>query len=78
MFLLILTHCWSGLGRIPWWVIDESKTHSLLIHFSNLFISYNCLLLFRNKEILPDLYFADFYRRNGSSNKVLRSRQVIR
>ena len=21
-FLLILTHYWSGLGRIPWWIMS--------------------------------------------------------
>ena len=48
---------------------DESKTHSFLIHFSDLFLLYNCLFLFRNMEILPNLYFADFYRKNSSSSK---------
>ena len=55
--------------RVYTWTIDESKTHSFLIHFSDLFLLYNCLFLFRNMEILPNLYFADFYKRNGSSNK---------
>ena len=50
-------------------VLDESKTHSFLIHFSDLFLLYNCLFLFRNMEILPNLYFVEFYRRNGSSSK---------
>ena len=61
------------------WVIDESKTHSFLIHFSDLFSLYNCLFLFKNMEILPNLYFADFYRRNGSSNKYIEdiSSQVV-
>ena len=48
---------------------DESKTHSLLIHFFDLLLLYNCLFLFGNTEILPNLYFANFYRRNGSSIK---------
>ena len=48
---------------------DESETHSFLIHFSDLFLLYNCLFLFRNIEFLQNLYFADFYRRNGSSSK---------
>ena len=48
---------------------DKSKIHSFLIHFSDLFLLYNCLFLFRNMKILPNLYFADFYRRNGSSSK---------
>ena len=34
-----------------------------------MFLLYNCLFLFINMKILPNLYFADFYRRNGSSNK---------
>ena len=52
-----------------WCIPDESKIHSLLIHFSDLFFLYNCLFLFGNTEILPNLYFVDFYRRNGSSSK---------
>ena len=51
-----------------------------------MFLLYNCLFLFRNMEILLNLYFADFYRRNGSSNKyteaisgqVARSRQTLK
>ena len=34
-----------------------------------MFLLYNYLFLFKNMEILPNLYFADFYKRNGSSNK---------
>ena len=34
-----------------------------------MFLLYNCLFLFKNIEILPNLYFADFYKRIGSSNK---------
>ena len=64
---------------------DESKTHSFLIHFYDLFLLYNCLFLFENMEILPNLYFADFYGRNGNSNKyteaisgqVARSRKTL-
>ena len=47
----------------------SKKLIHFLIHFSDLFLLYNCLFLFRNMEILPNLYFAYFYRRNGSSNK---------
>ena len=48
---------------------DESKTHSFLIHFSDMIFYYNCLFLFKKMEILPNLYFADFYIRNGNSSK---------
>ena len=34
-----------------------------------MFLLYNCLFLFINMKVLPNLYFADFYRRNGNSNK---------
>ena len=34
-----------------------------------MFLLNNCLFLFKNIEILRNLYFADFYRRNGSSSK---------
>ena len=58
---------------------DESKTHSFLIHFSDLFLLYNCLFLFKNMEVLPNLYFADFYKRNGNSSKYTKaiSGQVV-
>ena len=48
---------------------DELKTHLFLIHFYDMFLLYNCLFSFRNMKILTNLYFVDFYRRNGSSSK---------
>ena len=42
-----------------------------LIHFNpffDMFLLYNCLFLFKNMKVLPNLYFADFYRRNGNSS----------
>ena len=64
--LLAVDYVSKWVEAIP---IGESKTHSLLIHFFDLFLLYNCLFLFGNTKNLPNLYFSDFYRRNGSSSK---------
>ena len=65
-----------------------SKKKSLIFNpFFSLVLQCNYLYLCRNVEILPNLYFADFYKRSCNSSKNLeenekndqaaRSRQTV-
>ena len=54
-----------------------SKKNSLIFNpFFLLVLQCNYLFLCRNVEILPNLYFEDFYRRSCNSSKNLEENEI--
>ena len=50
--------------------IDESKTQSLLIKFSDMFILYNCLFLFKNMENFNEFIFCKLLKKKWQFQQV--------